>query len=157
MPVSWRRSANSWRRREGRRLARRRGLSVALLRRRVEKRAGWRCEYCHAPQRVSGYRFHIEHILPRAQGGSDALRNRALACATCNLAKADRTVGFDPRRESEVALFNPRTQVWKDHFRWAKDRQTLVGRTPPGRATVATLDMNNPLHREARRLWFETG
>jgi hypothetical protein len=123
----------------------------------VEERAGLRCEYCHAPQRVSGYRFHVEHILPRGQGGPDALANRALACATCNLAKAGRTVGRDPRTGVEVNLFNPRTHVWEEHFRWARDRQTLVGRTPTGRATVATLDMNNALHREARHLWFETG
>jgi hypothetical protein len=123
----------------------------------VEKRADSHCEYCHAPQRVSGYRFHVEHIIPSVQGGSDALRNRTLACATCNLAKADRTVGIDTQTRAEVALFNPRTQVWEDHFRWANDRQTIVGRTPTGRATVATLDMNNELHQETRRLWFETG
>jgi hypothetical protein len=123
----------------------------------VEKRARWRCEYGRAPQRVSGYRFHVEHIVPRAQGGSDGLRNRALACATCNLAKTDNEVGTDPRTGVEVRLFNPRKQVWEEHFRWAKDRQTIVGRTPSGRATVAALDMNNDLHREARHLWFQTG
>jgi HNH endonuclease len=128
-----------------------------ILRGRVERRARRRCEYCHAPQRVSGYRYHMEHIIPRGRGGSDALRNRALACATCNLAKGDRTAGIDPRTRANVALFNPRTQVWEEHFRWAKDRQTIVGRTPMGRATVVALDMNNDLHRQARRLWFETG
>jgi hypothetical protein len=91
------------------------------------------------------------------QGGSDALPNRALACATCNLAKSDKTVGIDARTGAEVGLFNPRIHVWEEHFRWAKDHQTLVGRTPTGRATVATLDMNSEVHREARRLWFETG
>jgi 5-methylcytosine-specific restriction endonuclease McrA len=139
-------------------VARRRGdLSAAKLRRRVEKRANWRCEYCHAPQRVSGYRFHLEHIVPIAQGGSDAPDNRALACATCNLAKADRTAGIDPRTKARVDLFNPRSQIWEDHFRWAKDQQTIIGRTPTGRSTVATLDMNSELFQEARRLWFQTG
>jgi HNH endonuclease len=106
---------------------------------------------------VSGYRFHLEHIVPSAQGGSDAPGNRALACATCNLAKADRTVGVDPRTRAEVGLFNPRTQAWEEHFRWAADDQTIIGRTPMGRATVVTLDMNSAVHQEARRLWFETG
>jgi hypothetical protein len=106
---------------------------------------------------VSGYRFHLEHIIPRAHGGSDGLHNRALACATCNLAKGDRTAGIDPRTGAAVGLFNPRTQDWEDHFRWANDRRTLVGRTPTGRATIVALDMNSDLHREARRLWFETG
>jgi hypothetical protein len=123
----------------------------------VEQRADHRCEYCHAPQRVSGYRFHVEHIIPRAHGGSDALRNRALACATCNLAKAEKTRGIDPRTGKATALFNPRTQAWDEHFRWGQDRRTLLGRTPKGRATVAALEMNSAVHREARRFWFETG
>jgi len=136
---------------------RRRELSATLLRKHVEQRAGRRCEYCHAPQRVSGHRYHIEHIIPKAHGGSDGLGNRALACATCNLAKLDRTMGVDPQTGVEVPLFNPRTQVWDEHFRWATDHQTIVGRTPSGRAAVETLDMNNELHKEARQLWFATG
>jgi 5-methylcytosine-specific restriction endonuclease McrA len=56
----------------------------------VDKRARRRCEYRHAPQRVSGYRFHLEHVIPSAHGGSDVFLNRALACATCNLAKGER-------------------------------------------------------------------
>ncbi len=113
-------------------MARRRGLSVAALRLRIEKRARWRCEYCHAPQKVSGYRFHLEHILPRAVGGPDAFGNRALACATCNLAKADKTLGIDPRTHEIIDLFNPREQAWDEHFRWSKNRQTIIGKTPTG-------------------------
>jgi 5-methylcytosine-specific restriction endonuclease McrA len=136
---------------------RRRGNQAARVRLFVEKRADARCEYCHAPQRVSGYRYHIEHIVPRALGGTNALRNRALACATCNLAKANRTQGTDRRTGVVLDLFNPRTQLWREHFRWAKDRQTLLGRTATGRATVATLDMNSEVHGEARQFWFATG
>jgi 5-methylcytosine-specific restriction endonuclease McrA len=139
-------------------LARRRQrLSAAELRRLVERRARKRCEYCHAPMAVCGYRFHVEHIALIAEGGSDAPENRALACASCNLAKTDKETGVDPSTGDEVPLFDPRTQPWKDHFRWANDKETLVGRTPVGRATVATLDMNSELRCEARRLWFETG
>ena len=57
------------------------------LRARLEERAGGRCEYCQAPQRVCGYRFHLEHIIRVALGGSDDESSRALACASCNLAK----------------------------------------------------------------------
>jgi hypothetical protein len=80
-----------------------------------------------------------------------------LACASCNLSKTDKATGTDPRTHAEVPLFNPRTQAWADHFRWADDHETLVGRTPTGRATVATLDMNNEVRLEARRLWIATG
>jgi len=126
------------------------------LRKQVEQRAQERCEYCHAPQNACGYRFHIEHLIPRTKGGEDALPNRALACASCNLAKADRVTGIDPITGEEVPLFNPRTQVWEEHFRWASE-QTIEGLTPIGRATVATLSMNSELRVNPRGLWFEKG
>jgi hypothetical protein len=127
------------------------------LRRRVETRAGDRCEYCHALQRACGYRFHLEHIVPTAEGGSDDIENRALACAACNLAKSDRTTGVDPETGQRVSLFHPRTDVWEEHFCWQDDPPTIVARTPEGRATVVALDLNSELRLEARRLWFDTG
>lgn len=127
------------------------------LRARIEDRADGRCEYCQAPQRACGYRFHLEHILPVALGGSDSYSNRALACASCNLAKADRASGRDPLTGAEVLLFNPRTQSWRGHFDWAEDQQSLMGLTATGRATIATLDMNSELRLAARRFWCEVG
>lgn len=132
--------------------------STNTLRAVVERRANGLCEYCHAPQRVCGYRFHLEHIVPASQGGDDWPSNRALSCASCNLAKGNRMSGLDPLTRSEVALFNPRTQIWSEHFKWAGDCQSIEGITPCGRATVVALDMNNSdLRRQARLLWFESG
>lgn len=133
-------------------------MSRATLRGRVETRARHRCEYCRAPQRVSGYRFHIDHVIPTSRGGSDDAGNRALACGPCNLAKSDRVNGRDPRTRATVPLFNPRRQDWPVHFRWSGNLWRLIGRTPTGRATVVGLDLNNErLRREARRLWFASG
>lgn len=133
----------------------RRPISGFQLRLLVERRARGRCEYCHAPQRACGYRFHLEHIIPSSEGGSDAPPNRALACAACNLTKTDKTAGTDPVTGVEVMLFNPRNQTWNEHFDWAVDEETIVGLTPTGRATVETLEMNSKLRRDARRFWFE--
>lgn len=102
-------------------------------------------------------RRRVEHVLPSSQGGPDALPNRALACAFCNLAKSDRTRALDAMTGEEVCLFNPRQQDWDEHFCWFEEGEILVGLTTCGRATVAALDLNNELHREARRLWFTTG
>jgi HNH endonuclease len=132
-------------------------LSANALRELVEARAEGRCEYCRAPQHACRYRFHLEHIHPLVQGGSDAPGNRALACASCNLAKAGKMSGVDPMTGVEVALFNPRTQAWEEHFGWVDDQQTLEGRTPSGRATIATLDVISELRRGARLLWFIMG
>jgi hypothetical protein len=63
------------------------------IRDQIERRAKLRCEYCHAPQAICGYQFHLEHIQPRSREGSDSLSNRALACASCNLAKGGRIRG----------------------------------------------------------------
>jgi hypothetical protein len=42
-----------------------------------------------------------------------------------------------------VALFNPRTQTWSEHFRW--ESEFLAAITATGRATIRALSMNRPL------------
>src|SRR5208282_6682094 len=84
----------------------------------VEARAGRRCEYCRMHQALQGATFHIEHIVPRALGGASQPDNLALACPSCNLHKADRVQVPNPDSIGTVALFNPRTDAWADHFRW---------------------------------------
>jgi len=138
-------------------VARRRASGEERLRRRVERRAGGRCEYCRAPQHACGYRFHVEHVRPTALGGSEAAGNRALACASCNLAKGERVSAADPASGKTVRLFNPRRQAWGDHFAWAADCRMVVGLTATGRATVAALDLNSELRRAAREFWFAAG
>lgn len=48
---------------------------------------GWRCAYCGA----TGVPLQVEHVVPRARGGSDRVSNLALACAVCNQAKGTQT------------------------------------------------------------------
>jgi hypothetical protein len=132
------------------------------VRRIVESRAGRRCEYCHAPQRSSNARFHVEQPPrrapgPRAHGGTDDLDNLNLSCITCNLAKGDAIAGVDPASGERVELYNPRRYPWDEHFLWAEDGVTLIGKTPIGRATVATLNMNQSLQIEARPYWHLFG
>ena len=133
------------------------GKQVSALRRTVEIRAAGRCEYCHAPQTACGYRFHLEHIVPASEGGSDGIQNRALACAACNLAKSDRTTSVDPETGQTASLFDPRTHAWDEHFRWQGDPPLIVGVTPEGRAADVALDLNGQLWLDARRLWFDAG
>ena len=127
------------------------------LRDRMEDRAGRRCEYCLAPQDACGYHFHLEHIIPAMRGGTDEEANRALACASCNLAKSDRVSALDPLTGAETPLFHPRSQNWREHFRWNEDQRTLTGLTAVGRATVSGLDLNSELRQTARSFWFAAG
>ena len=49
---------------------------------------GRKCAYCDA----TGCPLEVEHVVPRAKGGSDRVSNLALACVPCNRAKAARDV-----------------------------------------------------------------
>ncbi len=49
----------------------------------------------------------------------------------------------DPETGKTVAIFNPRRQVWAEHFRWAGVQ--VVGLTATGRATINALRMNRAL------------
>ena len=129
----------------------------SALRTRIEDRAEGRCEYCRAPQDACGYHFHLEHVVPVTLGGADGDSNRALACASCNLAKSDRISAVDPDTGVETPLFHPRNQIWNDHFRWSSDGQTVIGDTASGRVTIICLDLNSELRMAAHKLWFMVG
>ena len=124
------------------------------LTRLVARRAGYRCEYCHTPQRITGQTFHCDHIVPRSRNGQTFAENLAFACPHCNLAKQDKQTAADPRTKRNVRLYNPRLDVWEEHFRWSVDFRRIFGRTPIGRATVAALRFNAPELMSARPLWY---
>ena len=110
----------------------------------VVARAGERCEYCHLPKRGQVATFPIDHILPRGMGGETALENLALACPHCNAHKWAYTSARDPDSGESVPLFNPRTDVWSEHFQWsAQEPGFLEGKTPCARATIAQLQIND--------------
>lgn len=119
------------------------------LQRFVEQRAGGRCEYCGPSQEGQEARFHIDHVTPLARGGATADENLALARVSCSLRKAARQHALDPETGEEVALFNPRAESWKEHFRW--DGVQVEGLTATGRATVGALKMNRLLILAIRR------
>src|SRR5438105_3291516 len=100
----------------------------------VVARAGDRCEYCRMHQSIQGALFHIEHIVPRIDGGSDDTDNLCLACPSCNLHKSDRTTGIDPDSNQMTRLYHPRMNKWIDHFAWIG--YEIVGLTACGRATI---------------------
>jgi len=108
----------------------------------IRSRAQDRCEYCLLPQSVLRLRFHMDHIIARQHGGSDALENLALACGRCNRHKGTNIAGVDQDTGQTARLFNPRTDRWSDHFRW--DGPLICGLTPTGRATEKLLVTNHP-------------
>ncbi|HUY89114.1 MAG TPA: HNH endonuclease [Pirellulales bacterium] len=123
----------------------------AATRRFVRERAENRCEYCGLRQEHSPLaNLQNEHILPKKHGGGDDAENLALACIDCNLHKGTNLAGIDPQTGKVAAVFNPRKQLWSDHFEW--QGAWIVGLTPIGRATVAVLDLNDEPRLELRML-----
>jgi hypothetical protein len=127
------------------------------LRSRIAETARHRCGYCLTSQLISGAQMHLDHIIPRAQGGSSAEENLWLACAWCNSYKGSKSFAIDPETGTEVHLFNPRRQVWSEHFRWSNEGTSIIGTTATGRATVEALRLNNEYIVPARRQWILAG
>ena len=66
--------------------------------------------------------------------------NLAWSCYRCNTHKGPNLVGVDQKSGEITRLFNPRTDRWQDHFRWAG--ASLTGKTAVGRTTVNVLCIN---------------
>lgn len=118
----------------------------------VKSRARHRCEYCQSPSSISSAPFSLDHIHPDSLGGANDEANLALSCSFCNSAKGDRTDAIDPETSTRVLLFNPRRQVWSEHFRWSDDFLDILALTPTGRATLAALGLNRAELRNLRRV-----
>lgn len=105
----------------------------------VRRRANFLCEYCHTNERWQYVRFTVDHITPN---NDDSLENLALACFHCNRRKSDRTEIFDETTNRTVRLFNPRTDDWKEHFKWSEDGISILPKTEIGRLAISFLELN---------------
>jgi hypothetical protein len=92
-----------------------------------------------------------------AKGGPTTLENLALACQGCNNHKYDKVVAPDPVSGEIVPLFHPRRDHWESNFAWSDDFTLIIGLTPTGGATVATLLLNRDGVANLRRLLYAIG
>ncbi len=44
--------------------------------------------------------------------------------------------------QQKIRLFNPRIDIWKNHFEWSADFLYIIGKTPIGKVTVDALKLN---------------
>lgn len=121
----------------------------------VRERAGRCCEYCRFPEWGTRLPFHLDHILARQHGGETTLENLAFACSHCNRYKGPNVAGVDPQSRCIVQVFDPRQQIWDEHFRWQGPR--LAGKTPIGRATIQLLRINREIAVQTRELLMREG
>jgi hypothetical protein len=120
-------------------------------------RAHHRCEYCRAPEAAFNFPFEVEHVVPHFKKGPDVESNWALACRSCNLRKDIKVTAEDPISNECVPLFDPREDIWDEHFLFEILTAVIRGVTPIGRATADCLDLNSADQIDARKLWFEMG
>ncbi|MBC8447685.1 MAG: HNH endonuclease, partial [Chloroflexi bacterium] len=90
-------------------------------------------------------------------GGLTEEDNLWLACSLCNENKGIRTVALDPLTGEMAPLFNPRRQVWQEHFAWIAEGDRIIGLTAIGRATVIALNLNRLSLVKARQVWVAAG
>ena len=123
----------------------------------VRRRAGNRCEYCLSPQALIMGRLQIDHVIPVARGGLNTEENLCQACELCNQNKWTQVEASDPDTGVVVPIFNPRKQVWHEHFAWSSGGTRIIGLTAEGRATVDALRINNELAQTVRQNWVSAG
>jgi len=123
----------------------------------VAKRAKWRCEYCLSQERFAPQSFTLDHFVPQSKGGDDSIENLVHACQGCNGGKSDKMGMVDLVTREFVPFFNPRTQVWEEHFGWNEDYTHIVALTAIGRVTVLALGLNRPILLELRAFLYRLG
>lgn len=112
------------------------------LRKLVIERASGRCEYCLIHQDFSIYTHEVDHIIAVKHGGETTADNLALSCLSCNRHKGSDFATIDQVTKEIVPLFNPRRQVWDEHFYLEDGR--IEGKTQIGQGTVRLLQFNVP-------------
>lgn len=108
----------------------------------ISERANYSCEYCRASESNTFYSFQVDHIISLKHGGETSLDNLAYACPICNRAKGSDLGTILIKGGPIVRFFNPRTDVWTDHFRIREDG-LLLPNSSEGEATIKILNMNH--------------
>ena len=112
----------------------------AALRREVRERAAARCEYCLLAETDAFFPHEADHLIALKHGGETTSANLALACFDCNRFKGSDIASIDPVTGELVLLFNPRMQLWSDHFELRGG--LIVPLTDIGRVTEKLLQLN---------------
>jgi hypothetical protein len=92
----------------------------------------------------------VDHVIASQHREDESLDNLCLSCQNCNLHKGTNLTTIDPESDEMVRVFNPRTNVWEEHFKYVDF--VVVGLTDVGRATARLLAMNSPQRVELRIL-----
>ena len=121
---------------------------AAAIRRRIQERAGGRCEYCLLAEEDAYFSHETDHIIAEKHGGETNLDNLAWSCFDCNRFKGSDISSLDPITNELTRLFNPRTDDWRGNFRTSHG--IIEALTTTGRVTEKLLKLNLPARVEIR-------
>ncbi len=102
------------------------------------------------PQANKMIKHQIDHILPFQHDGKTVAENLALACSQCNKQKGTNVASYDLDTGDLTPLFNPRTQIWTEHFQ-IEETGEIETLTVEARVTAQILQINNFERIEERR------
>jgi hypothetical protein len=112
-----------------------------LLRKQVQERASYKCEYCQLNAKYVLRGFEVDHIRAEKHDGKTVSENLCLSCYDCNHFKGTDLSSVDPLTDEVELLFDPRRDQWVKHFQLQSSGH-IEGLTPKGRTTVRLLKMN---------------
>ncbi len=108
----------------------------------VAQRAGYSCEYCRLHQDYLFLAFEIDHIVSLKHGGGNELANLAYACPHCNQHKGSDLTTFLGSYDDIIPLFNPRKDLWSEHFETINGE--IIAKSRTGQASIKIFRFNNP-------------
>lgn len=125
------------------------------LRRLVIARSDRLCEYCLIHEDDTFLGCQVEHIISEKHNGPTDAQNLAYACTFCNRYKGSDIGSIVWSTQQFCRFFNPRTDIWYEHFRLEED--FIQPLTHIGEVTATILQFNNPERLLERKLLRHAG
>lgn len=85
----------------------------------IKDRDHHECQYCKkkepsVPPAKPQDKHHLDHLVPRVQGGTDAATNLVTACRSCNSARKEMSVkGWSAYARAKLGLSFSPGKIWK--------------------------------------------
>lgn len=116
----------------------------AALKRLAASRADYLCEYCLIHESDTYLGCQVDHIISEKHAGLTVESNLAYACAFCNCHKGSDLGSIILTTGEFVRFYNPRLDLWAEHFRLGEDGITIVPISEIGSATERIFGFNTP-------------
>jgi hypothetical protein len=78
-----------------------------------------------------------------------------LSCRSCNVFKSNFLFGIDENGFESERLFNPREDIWVEHFKVDLKTFEIIGTTKIGFGTINRLKINSKIQLSARNQWYK--